>query len=149
MKPLLLAMWKPQWRTVLFLAVLLTVVSCSTPGPAETYPKAITAADEAYAIQTLRTIGSAQTQSKVIRGSYADFAGLTQAGLLDGRFNSPTPTLRGYKFTIKATDSDFSVNADPLSQLSTAASRHLYLDSSDQSIRVNKDQPATHNDPPL
>src|ERR1043166_2263615 len=37
--------------------------------------KAVDAADETAAIQTLRTIASAQLQAKAVRGSYADFNG--------------------------------------------------------------------------
>lgn len=111
-------------------------------------PKSVAAADETYAIQTLRTIASAQAQAKVTRGAYSDFAGLTQAGFLDERFATISPVLRGYQFTMKASDAEFSVNADP--QTSPGGrSRHLFLDSNDNTIHVNPNAAANRNDPAL
>jgi hypothetical protein len=114
-------------------------------------PKSVAAADETSAIQTLRTIASAQSQAKVTRGAYADFATLAQAGFLDDRFATSAPVLRGYHFTMKVSDSEFSVNADPQTAAAepNSRSRHLYLDSSDNTIHVNPSAIANKNDPSL
>ena len=138
------------------LAGLLTcavfLVSCSSGNSSEglgVYPKAMGAADEGSTIQALRTIASAEAQMKVTRGSYGDFDALTQAGYLDQRFVGSTPNLKGYRFTITASESDFSVNADPQTtetQLTTGV-RHFYLDSSDNAVHANPKQVASKNDP--
>ena len=115
------------------------------------YPKAVGAADEASAIQSLRTITSAQTQLKATSGEYGTFDALTRAGMLDQRFAGTTPNLKGYQFTMSVTDSGYSINADPQTTETqpTTGSRHFFLDSSDASIHVNTTQPASKNDPVL
>jgi hypothetical protein len=137
----------------LFAAVFL-LTSCSSGNSNQglgVYPKAVGAADEASAIQTLRTIATAQAQLKATRGAYGDFDVLTQAGLLDQRFAGAAPNLKGYRFTINATDSDFAVNADPQTTETqpTTGSRHFYLDSSDNAIHVNATRLASKDDPVL
>src|SRR5882757_4184961 len=86
-------------------------VSCSSSNSSQglgTLPKAMGAADEGSAIQTLRTIATAEGQLKASRGSYGDFEALTQGGYLDSRFAAATPNQRGYRFTITASESEFS-----------------------------------------
>lgn len=128
------------------------LVSCSSgSSPGGLYPKAVSAADEVSAIQNLRTIASAQGQHRASRGNFGDFDALVQAGFLDQRFSGTQPNLRGYRFTMKVTDSDFAVNADPQVTESqpTTGVRHFYLDSSDNAVHVNSGQPASRNDPTL
>ncbi len=142
-------------RFVELLGLLLVVVflaSCSSGNPSEglgVYPKAMGAADEGSAIQALRTIATAEMQMKSSRGAYGDFDALTQAGYLDQRFAGRTPNLRGYRFTIKATDSEFAVNADPQTTETqpTTGSRHFYLDGSDNAVHANANQAASKADP--
>jgi len=138
----------------LLIVIVMFLASCSsgnsTGGPG-VYPKAVGAADEASAIQALRTIATAQGQLKAASGSYGKFDALVQAGFLDQRFSGEAPNLRGYRFTMKATDSDFTVNADPQITESqpTTGSRHFYLESSDNAVHVNAGQQASKNDPTL
>ena len=115
------------------------------------YPKAVGAADEASAIQSVRTIASAQAQLKATKGEYGTFDALTQAGLLDARFAGTAPNLKGYQFTMSVTESGYSINADPQTTETqpTTGSRHFYLDSSDSSIHVNTGQTASKSDPVL
>jgi len=112
-------------------------------------PKAIGAADEASAIQTLRTIATAEGQLKATRGSYGDFEALTSAGYLDQRFAGRTPNLQGYRYTISATDAEFTVNADPQTTETHPATgtRHFYLDGSDNVVHANPTQTASKTDP--
>ncbi len=133
---------------------LLQSAACSSRTSSEglgVYPKAMGAADEASAIQSLRTIATAQQQLKATRGAYGGFDALTLAGLLDARFAGSGPNLKGYRFTMNATDTDFSVNADPQTteKQPTTGVRHFYLDSTDNSIHVNPAQAASRNDPLL
>jgi hypothetical protein len=136
----------------LFLALAL-LASCSsggsTGGGLDAYPKAMGAADEASTIQALRTIATAEAQMKASRGSYGDFDALTQAGYLDSRFVGRTPNMRGYRFSISATDADFAVNADPQTTETqpTTGTRHFYLDSSDNAVHANPKQAASKIDP--
>jgi len=130
------------------------LLSSCTPSGSEglgAYPKAIGAAEEGSAIQALRTIASAQTQAKAMRNSYENFDSLVQLGFLDQRFAGANPNLRGYRFSIVASENQYSVNADPQTtpNAPTPASRHFYLDSSDNTIHVNSSQPATKQDPVL
>ncbi len=138
-----------KWFLLIFTLVL---ASCSSSSEGlGVYPKAVGASDEGFAIQSLRTIATAETQLKATRGSYGDFDALTQAGFLDVRFVGQTPNLKGYAFTISASDSDFVVNADPKTNETqpTTGVRHFYLDSSDSAIHVNSTRPASRDDPML
>ncbi len=137
----------------LFTGALL-LASCSSGDSSKglgVYPKALGAADEASAIQSLRTIATAQQELKATRGAYGSFDALTQAGLLDARFAGSTPNLKGYRFNMNVTDSDFSVNADPQTTETQPATgvRHFYLDSVENSIHVNTTQAASKTDPVL
>lgn len=137
---------------VIFVALLL-LESCSAgdaPGLG-VYPKAVGAIDEASAIQSLRTIATAQGQLKDARGSYGDFDDMVRAGLLDQRFSGSTPNLKGYRFSMKVTASDFTVRADPQTTESqpTTGGRHFYLDSSENAVHVNPGQQASRTDPIL
>jgi hypothetical protein len=141
-------------RSLLCLLLLCGILSsCSSQGAEgiRALPKAINTADEVSAIQSLRTIGSAQTQAKAMRNSYADFDALVQLGFLDRRFAGANPNLRGYRFTVVAKEDEYAVNADPqVSETApTTGSRHFYLDSNDNVIHVNLTQPATRQDPAL
>ena len=144
-----------KWSLLVELFVVVVVFASCSPGDSSkglgVYPKALGAADEASAIQSLRTIATAQQELKATRGVYGNFDALTQAGLLDARFVGSAPNLRGYRFTMNATDSDFSVNADPQATETqpTTGVRHFYLDSADNSIHVNAGQAASKNDPVL
>jgi predicted small secreted protein len=152
-KPATTTQMKPHIaKGFMLLACALSLAACSSGNSSEglgVYPKAMGAADEAFAIQALRTIATAETQLKATRGSYGDFNALTQAGVLDQRFAAATPNLKGYRFTITATDSDFSVAADPqmTETQPTTGSRHFYLDSSDNAVHANPKQAASKNDP--
>jgi len=137
-----------------FFVAMLFLGSCSSSssgGLGGAYQKAVGSGDETSTIQSLRTIATAEAQLKVSRGSYGNFDALVQAGLLDVRFSCNTPNLKGYRFTLSATDSEFAVNADPQTTESqpTTGSRHFYLDSFDNAVRVNPDRPASRTDPAL
>src|SRR5438309_7119921 len=102
-------------KLIAALAIATGLASCSgnSSQGLGVYPKAVGAADEAFAIQALRTIATAEAQLKATRGAYGDFDALTQAGVLDQRFAGNAPNLKGYRFMIIASESDFAANADP------------------------------------
>src|SRR5258708_18438617 len=144
-----------RWSLLVGLcAGALLLASCSSGDSSKglgVYPKALGAADEASAIQSLRTIATAQQELKATRGAYGSFDALTQAGLLDARFAGSTPNLKGYRFNMNVTHSDSSVNADPQTTETQPATgvRHFYLDSVDNSVHVKTNQAASKNDPGL
>src|SRR5260370_14813064 len=108
----------------------LFLASCaSSSGGLGVYPKAVGASDEGFTIQSLRTIATAEIQLKATQGSYGGFDALTQAGFLDTRFVGQTPNLKGYRYTIRSSDSAFFVNADPqpTEPQPTTGVRHFYL----------------------
>jgi Tfp pilus assembly protein PilE len=127
----------------------LALLSCGSPG-LNSYTKAVGAADEGLAIQTIRTIATAQEQYRATHDEYGNFDALTKAGILDARFTGDAPNLRGYRFTMSAAATNFSINADPQASENQPAigGRHFYFDSSDGVIRANPKQPASASDPP-
>ena len=146
---------KNNGAKLLGLFVLLFLNSCtagvSSGGAGVGYPQAVSAVDETSAIQTLRTIATAQAQARVTNGSYGDFNTLVQAGFLDQRFAGETPILRGYRFRMTAGEANFSVNADPQTPAGQVVTggRHFYLDSTDNTIHANQGQTASKADPAL
>jgi len=139
------------FAALLIIIGILTGSCSSGNSPGSLYPKTVSAADEISAIQNLRAIARAQGQLRAGRGNYGDFDALVQAGFLDQRFSGNEPNLSGYRFTMKVTESDFSVNADPhlTESQTTSGVRHFYLDSSDNTVHVNPGQPASKGDPTL
>lgn len=135
-----------KWTSLMVAIVMFGCASGDSSNHTGSLQKAVDAADETAAIQTLRTIASAELQAKAVRGSYADFDGLVQGGFLDQRFSGALPMLRGYRFTISSDADQFSVNADPGPQFT---GRHLYIDSTDNVIHVNSTTAAKRNDPAL
>jgi hypothetical protein len=138
--------------SMLLIMVGILLVSCSSGNsPGGLYPKSVSAADEISAIQNLRAIATAQGQLRAGRGNYGNYDALVQAGFLDQILSADEPYLRGYRFTIKVTESDFSVNADPhlTESQTTSGGRHFYLESSDNAVHVNTGQPASKGDPTL
>jgi hypothetical protein len=140
-----------KWLVLFVLLLLSSCTAGESSGGAGVYPKAVSAVDETSAIQTLRTIATAQAQARATKGSYGDFNTLVQAGFLDSRFATDTPMLRGYRFRMTAGESDFSVNADPQNSSGQEApgGRHFYLDSTDNTIHANQSQTASKTDPAL
>src|SRR5437660_9013469 len=131
-----------KWFLLIFTLIL---ASCSSSSEGlRVYPKAVGASDEGFTIQSLRTIATAEVQLKATHGSYGDFDALTQAGFLDMRFVGQTPNLKGYRYTIRASESEFVVNADPQTTETqpTTGVRHFYLDSLENAIHVNATRPA-------
>lgn len=122
----------------------------------ETARKAETRTNEAAAIRALQNIFRAQTQYAVTHSNdYGTFDELIKEGYLDQRFAGHSPVIEGYVFTILTVpDQDsspgtfFFVNADP-KDAASAATRHLYIDSSSNVVRANAQQPARATDPPL
>ncbi|MEO7970208.1 MAG: hypothetical protein ABI698_02835 [bacterium] len=104
---------------------------------------------ETTAAASLKTVATAQqTHSVSNGGGYGSFQQLFEGSYLDERFNSRTPQIGDYVFTMEASANSYRINADPV-HTGEQAGRHLYLDSSSPLIRVNPTQPATDKDPQM
>lgn len=142
---------------VLLLCVLFLAGCGTSRESVNSYTRTNTAADEASAAQTLKTIAAAQMSFFAGHGEYGSFEDLTSGGLLDNRFAGHTPEVGGYVYTIKLAPSSgsepamFAVYADPKTNASggaaPSAARHLYMDSTSGVIHANASQQAQASDP--
>jgi prepilin-type N-terminal cleavage/methylation domain-containing protein len=120
---------------------------------------AVRAANEAAAIKTLRSIAEQQMlfYNAHQRSSFGTFEEMLKENLLDTRFNSSTPIVDGYVYTMKvipkstSQQAGYTINADPQVTEGVAATgkNHFYVDSDTNTIHVNPNQPATVTDPPI
>ena len=120
---------------------------------------AVKAANEASAIKTLRSIAEQQMlyYNSHNRSAFGTFEEMLKDNLLDARFNSSTPVVEGYVFTMKVVPKStnqpagYTINADPqVSEgVSATGKNHFYMDSDTNTIHVNSAQPATVTDPPI
>jgi hypothetical protein len=140
------------------LLVSATLFALACGKQVETAQKTKTLVNETAAVNSLQTIFKAQTMYSVAHsGDYGTFDQLVAEGSLDKRFAGAAPVLEGYVFTIRVVPQSsggspaFAVNADPKQTEDASASnvRHLYVDSSSNTIHANATRPATANDPPL
>lgn len=141
-------------RVLLVPLLVISLNACSSSKQSEglgVYPKAVGMADETSAIQSLRTIATAETQLKATSGAYGNFDELVQAGFLDARFAGATPNVRGYQFTIMTNDSGFTINADPQTSANqpTTGTRHFFFSSVDNTIHASPDRAASSSDPAI
>jgi prepilin-type N-terminal cleavage/methylation domain-containing protein len=87
-------------------------------------------AQESSAVAQIRTINTAEvTYLSSNQGSYGDIPSLITQGFLDNRF---TGSVSGYNFTLTASGSDYTVNANPSS---TNSGRFGYYSAPDAVIR--------------
>jgi hypothetical protein len=113
------------------------------------------AANEAAAVKSLQMIAVYQRlYNKMHSGNaYGTFDQLTTEVNLDKRFVGDAPVVSGYIFTMKITPrvggepAFFSVNADPMDELSTAGRKHYYVDAKSDTVKVNEQRPAGPSDP--
>lgn len=123
------------------------------------YRAAIRAANEAAAVRTLRSIAEQQMLffNAHQRSAFATFEEMRKENLLDTRFDSSTPVVDGYVYTMKvipkstSAQPGYTINADPQVPTGTSATgrNHYYVDSDTNTIHVNADQPATATDLPI
>ena len=92
------------------------------------------AAQESSAVAQLRTINTAEvTYLSSNQGNYGDIISLVSQGLLDTRFGG-TAVVSGYQFTISASGSNYTSNANPVS---ANAGRFGYFSLPDAVIRYS------------
>jgi prepilin-type N-terminal cleavage/methylation domain-containing protein len=125
------------------------------------YRAAIKSANEAAAIRTLRSIAEQQMlyYNAHQRNSFGTFEEMRKETppLLDSRFDSTTPVVEGYVYTMKvipkttSSQPGYTINADPQVPTGPSATgkNYFYVDSDTNTIHVNPAQPASVNDPPI
>jgi hypothetical protein len=110
---------------------------------------------EMIAEQRLRQIADAQQKYQVLSGgrSYGSFKQLVEAGLLDEHYESYSPVIDGYLYTMLLESGagnqqpTFNINADPYPADNWLVGKsHYYLDSK-PSIHTNQWRRATAVDP--
>ena len=119
-----------------------------------TYKSSIRKANEASAVTTLNTVKVAQAKFVMSHdGKYGSFRELVSEGLLDKRFNTDTPNIRGYLFTLTLVDinnkpaTTFKLNANPeISEGISATGKVFYYSEPDAGIFVNNDHEASSDD---
>jgi hypothetical protein len=133
---------------IAFICFVMLGTSCGSAG-LESYTKAVGAADEGMAIQTMRSIATAQETYRATHDEYGSFDALTKAGVLDARFAGEAPNLKGYRFTMSPGATSFTIHVDPeaTEKQPAVGGRHFFLDSTDGVIRSNSTQPAGPGDP--
>lgn len=114
---------------------------------------AVRSGNEAAAIQDMKTIAAVEVQYyNTHNRTFGSFEQLVKDGF-DARFSSIVPNVDGYVFILKVTPktttqpSSYVLTAVP--QSDSTGNRHFYLDSNDNLIRFNADQPAGPTDPSL
>jgi len=112
---------------------------------------AIRAGNEAATIQNLKTISAVEIQYyNTHHRTFGTFDQLVKEQILTTKF-AASSVIDGYILTLtvtppsKNTASTYAVRADPQED----GMRHFYVDSTDDSIHVNRDKPAGPGDPPL
>ncbi|HLL76645.1 MAG TPA: prepilin-type N-terminal cleavage/methylation domain-containing protein [Pyrinomonadaceae bacterium] len=112
------------------------------------------AANEAAAISSLRSVGSAQLIYRQIKGGGTSFAaslvdlGPGGAGLLDSVMGgAATVTKSGYRFSLTGSDDEFEATAAPITPGITGT-RHFFMNVPGV-IRADPAGPADENDPPV
>ncbi|HKQ53645.1 MAG TPA: hypothetical protein VJT74_14820, partial [Pyrinomonadaceae bacterium] len=115
--------------------------------------------NEAAAIKTLQNL--AVNQRLYIKqkngNSFGTFDQLITEVNLDKRFAGDAPVVSGYIFTMKITPKAsgqppyYTINADPQQGegLGATGRNHYYLDANSDTVKVNDQQPAGPDDPPV
>lgn len=120
---------------------------------------ALRSANEAAAIKSMRTIAEQQMlyYNSHQRTTFGTFEEMRRENLLDNRYDSTTPIVDGYIYTMRviprstSQQAGYTLNADPQigEGVSATGKNHFYLDSDTNTIHVNDSQPATASDPSI
>lgn len=119
-----------------------------------TWKAAQRAGNEEAAKTDLKTIAAVEIQYYNMHNrTFGTFDQMIKEEMLTSKFSGSPPAADGYVFILRLTPKtsgqpgSYALNADPQSNASGV--KHFYVDSTSPTIRVNSDQPAGPNDPPL
>jgi len=115
------------------------------------HKQAVIAGNEQAAALNLKSISFAQVQYSTEHGNFGTFDQLVQTSLLSQRFAGAMPIVDGYVYDLNVTPasagqkSTFTVNANPESP--GTGIRHYFIDDKSSIVHVNRNGPASANDP--
>jgi len=137
--------------TLIELMIVIAIIGILIGAAVYGWKAATRAGNEAATMQNLRTIAAVQIQYYNTHGrTFGTFDQLVKEQMLSTKFNGNPPNTDGYVLTLKVTPktatspTSYTLNADPDSPNSGVS--HFYIDSTDSSIHINKDQAAGPND---
>lgn len=135
---------------LIVVAIIGIIVAIAAPN----YRASKRASNEASAISSLRSVGSAQLIYRQVNGGGVNFAaslvdlGPTGAGLIDNVMGgAATVTKSGYQYTMTGGGGTFDATADPVTPGVTGV-RHFFMNVPGV-IRFNATGPAAETDPPV
>ena len=138
--------------TLIELMIVIAIIGILIGAAVYGWKAATRAGNEAATMQNLKTIAAVQIQYYNTHGrTFGTFDQLVKEQMLSSKFNGNPPNTDGYVLTLKVTPktstspTSYTLNADPDSPNSGV--NHFYIDSTDSSIHINKDQAAGPNDP--
>ena len=123
------------------------------------YQSSVRSANETNVIRTFERVREEQVKylNQHGRSTYGTFQQLVDDGSLNDRFSGESPVVDGYVYKLEVTPKSqtsppkYIITADPQQPegIARTGDNFYYMDSTDPSIRVNPDQPATATDPVL
>jgi len=138
--------------TLIELMIVIAIIGILIGAAVYGWKAATKAGNEAATMQNLKTIAAVQIQYYNTHGrTFGTFDQLVKEQMLSSKFAGNPPNADGYVLMLKVTPktatspTSFTLNADPDSP--NSGGNHFYIDSTDSSIHVNKDQAAGPNDP--
>ena len=142
--------------TLIELLIVVAIIAILAAIVIPTFKSSVRKANEAAAVTTVNSIKVAEAKYIVDHEGYATFSQLYEEGYLDKRFNTERPNIRGYFFTLTLIDKPqkpavtFRLNANPeVSEGVGATGRVFYYSEPDAGIFINRESPATSDDPIL
>jgi prepilin-type N-terminal cleavage/methylation domain-containing protein len=140
--------------TLIELLIVIAIIGILAGVMIPMYKSSVRKANEANAVAAINIIKTAQAKYVIDhKGTYGSFADLVKAGHLDRRFNSGSPTMKGYVFVLTLIDApqkesvSFKLNANPeVPEGIGATGINFYYSEPDAGIFVNQSRPANADD---
>ena len=140
--------------TLIELLIVVAVIGILAAVIIPAYKSSIRKANEAAAVTTVNSIKVAQAKYVLDHdGHYGTYSQLVEEELLDKRFATDEPHIRGYVFVMRVEDRSeksaftFKLNANPeISDGIGATGKVFYYSEPDRGIFVNRQKPASKDD---
>jgi type IV pilus assembly protein PilA len=139
-------MKREQGFSIIELLIVVAIVSLIAAIAIPNLRKARQGANSASAVQSLRTITTAQILYERKTKEYGTLAQLAPEGTLDGHLASGNKSNYSFVITVSADKKHFTCAATPIEEVSEMT--HFFVDDSTV-IRFNLGSPATVSSPPI